>query len=904
MNGRVKLTILVVAAAVAGGVFLWRHKQGGNGSDTKDPAGPGPQQLPEPPRPAAGGVAIAVEPDADGTLLLEGQVIDAAEKPVADALVLIDTVPPRQAMTEADGGFSFARLNPREYALVASAGDAHAGPVYVRASDTKEPVILRMVDGSALEVVVRDAGSKAPVGGALVELRDVGTMTATTDGAGQVRLRGLGATNATLRVSASGYAPAARRIVLQGVARQVDRQVIDLVRGAPVSGRVIDPAGKPVAGARVLPDPVAEPFPIFDHARDAVVTDAQGAWKLPALAGGTYRFVAYHADFAETATAPTAIDGSSERTGIDIRMEPAAIVTGLVVDAGGAAVAHAEVHAVTEGGGIPWRLTHKSLSGADGRFRIAGLARAPADLFAAHNDKGSSALLRVDLGAKPEQEVELKLTLTGGIAGTVVTGSGEPVAEAQVMAEPEWTGNIGQREEWRARGIQTDIADSGGAFRFTGLPPGPYRVRAAHPGASEGSIWVHAGARATTGDTGVKVTLPAEGWVSGKVAYADGGAPDAFLVSIGGATGVAVASTDGAFKVKGVGGKQNVWLEGPQFAPTLVPDVAIPEAGTAELGTVTVTRGRSVSGRVVDSAGMPVAEATVAAGALLTGGGNEVHIPSESINAKATTTDAQGNFILTGFGSHPISVVAGHPQKGRSTSVQIGKDVTTARVELVLAATGGMEGVITRGGQPLPGTVVIAAARGAMRSMFFTISGKDGSYGFDQLGAESYLVQAMVGSGGGKPKDLHAVSVTVKPGSKVEADIDILTGPNRVEITVAADDGSPVAAASVSLLSIEIDAATMAEMREKGPPEGASGSMYIRMSIGGQPAIIEGIPPGKYTACATAIPVDPNDPQAMQKMSPEIVEGAPMKCVPAPVAAEPASQKVVVTVPAAWTKPK
>jgi hypothetical protein len=215
-----------------------------------------------------------------------------------------------------------------------------------------------------------------------------------------------------------------------------------------------------------------------------------------------------------------------------------------------------------------------------------------------------------------------------------------------------------------------------------------------------------------------------------------------------------------------------------------------------------------------------------------------------------------------------------------------------------------MDGTVTRAGQPLAGTVIIAASRGAMRSMFFVITGKDGTFGLDQLAPGGYLVQAMVGSGGGKPKDLHAVSVTVQAGQRVKAELEVLSGPINMGIAVQTEEGAPVAAAQVALMSIAIDAETFAQMREKGPPEGAHGSMFLRVAMGGQPAMVNGIPPGTYTACASPLPVDPNDPQAMQQLPPDIVEALPMKCTPAPVAASPATQQVIVKVPAAWTKPK
>mgnify|MGYP005616092569 CR=1 FL=1 len=73
-------------------------------------------------------VRTGVQSDADptGTLRLEGQVIDAADEPV-QATVVIDSNPPRELVTEADGSFVFEQLTPRTYRIAARAGDAIAG---------------------------------------------------------------------------------------------------------------------------------------------------------------------------------------------------------------------------------------------------------------------------------------------------------------------------------------------------------------------------------------------------------------------------------------------------------------------------------------------------------------------------------------------------------------------------------------------------------------------------------------------------------------------------------------------------------------------------------------------------------------------------------------------------------
>ena len=127
-----------------------------------------------------------------------------------------------------------------------------------------------------------------------------------------------------------------------------------------------------------------------------------------------------------------------------------------------------------------------------GNYVIRGLPRRRAQLVATHAS-GASELVDIDLTSAARATADLVLSIDGAIDGTVVTSSGEPVPEAQVMAEPQWSGNITERERWGVRGDQYRIADAGGRFHIGGLPAGSYRVRAARPGTSESMLWTQVG---------------------------------------------------------------------------------------------------------------------------------------------------------------------------------------------------------------------------------------------------------------------------------------------------------------------------------------------------------------------------------------------------------------------------
>jgi len=195
----------------------------------------------------------AHDDDPIGAFRLEGQVIDEHEQPVAGAEVGIDANPPKVVKSDASGAFVFEGLIARAYAVEARADAGYAGPVRVRLGAKPEPVTLRLHAGGSVEVAVTDG--TAPIANAAVELRATVLWTATTNAAGVATFSHVGAEWAPLVASAPGFAPAAMMLGTSGDPKAPVRVALVLARGAAVSGMVVDGAGKPVGGARVVATP-------------------------------------------------------------------------------------------------------------------------------------------------------------------------------------------------------------------------------------------------------------------------------------------------------------------------------------------------------------------------------------------------------------------------------------------------------------------------------------------------------------------------------------------------------------------------------------------------------------------------------------------------------------------------
>lgn len=892
---KVLLAIIIAVVLVGGTRLAGLWGRGGTTASTAPVAvEPSPSSSPPGPSPTAPVVAttarelpVLYDADPKGALRLEGQVIDEHDAPVARALVAIDTHPPRVVETESDGVFVFEGLIRRDYRIEATAGDRYAGPVRLRLGDNTEPVTLRLREGGTLEVVVTERHGGAPIERAEIELRSTLTWKATTDRGGVAVLRGVGATWSPLAVRANGFAPAAMMVSTSGQPDTMERVAISLSRGAAVSGRVLDDRKQPIAGARVVATNASEPLPVVDPHRDGVLTAADGTFTLPALSAGTWRLTATAGDRAPATSVPLTVDGEHARSGVELVMTSGAVVRGVVTDTSGQPIPGADVRVVAQGF-VSWRARRQAFTDGDGRFAIRGLERRPVEVVAWH-ETGASAIVPLDLASEREREVKLVLDIRGAITGTVVDNSGQPIGDAQVIAEPDWTGGTSDRAAWSVRGVQETVTDQGGAFTFAGLPDGTYRVRAARPGASEAALELSRGVIATPGGAPIQIVVPADGRVIGKLQLPDGKPPIAFNITLGNTTPVPFATQDGSFAIAAAAGSYPLTINGPGFVTTS-KQATIREGEDTDLGTITVHPGRSISGRVLDAHGAPVAKATVAAGALLTGGGAELYIKEESLHAKDTETDEHGRFVLHGFGPTSLTIVAGKAGAGRSPSIQLPASSDSATLDLVLEPTTGLTGKITKAGAPLPDTVVIANPIGAVASNFFVTTGPDGTFALDALAPGAYIVYPMLGGGGGRPKDMYVRRVDLALGMTANVAIDATPGEVELAVSVKTDQGSPVPMAQVIAVAATIDPATVEELRDGThlPLGDHVMPMYLRGAVAGA-ATIEGMRAGPHTLCALV-----GDPRA---------SNVRFKCTQVKLSTA-AKQTASIVVPAAWFESK
>ncbi len=903
MKSRHAAAIAVVVTILAGGWFIFLR---GNGEGEQRPVataggavGSGPASARGPQRPDApdrGGepeARVLVDDDPAGILRLEGMVLGPDDAPVPGATVVLSANPPRTTKTEDDGSFAFDKLVARPYTLLARAEQGVGGPVTSKLTATSDPVVLRLVPGGRVAVHVVD-GKQQPLGTAAVELRGVDVQTSSTDATGLARFAPVVPGRYDVMAKAPGFAPGFAFAAVSGTAPA--EVTVVLAPGAPVEGKVVDGAGMPVGDALVVYSGASDWSIRADERRDGVRSAADGSFRFDALPAGSFRFVARHPSFAPGTSALVTLDGASPTRGIEIRIAVGATVSGRVIDGSGAPVPSARVRIGVASRGMIGSEPRQVFAADDGSFEVTGLPRKALEAVALA-DRGSSATVPVDTTAGDVSGVNLTLDITGTIAGVVVDKQGEPLEGMQVSAFPDFRSGSFDPSSFRLRGFPQELTDAGGRFELVGLAPGAYMVRASRSVAGRGRTFgTMDGERAETGTRDLRIVLPADGSVKGKVALADGTVPTPFSVGVGFSQEL-INARDGSFVLGDLPPrKYQLVVRGATIDQKTVP-VEVEEGEVTDVGTITVGKGRAIAGTVRMN-GVPVAGATVYAGRQLFGSGssNTAQVgqgPPGRGNNREATTDAEGHFTITGLGPADIAVVAEQPELGRSAAIRLQRGVVDEQaLQLELFAFGQLAGKVSDAAGPAADTIVTVQSVTAVNAMYSVSTGPDGLYRFDRLAPDTYKVSAMLGSPM-RGMAFHSSQVIVVSGQEARADLKVEKGAIAFEVKAKAREGE-FRGGFAWLIRGNITARDGRELTQRVASIPA-GLATFSVMFGGRPASFEDLSPGTYTVCVSALPTAAAGPQAMGYLERHGDE-LPTTCKPAPIADAPPRQSMEVTV--------
>lgn len=843
--------------------------------------------------PAPKGVAPKWQLDIDpeGPLRLEGQVQDADGHGVGGAEVWLGSVPPRTTKTEDDGSFAFDKLVGREYALSASAGEQVGGPVEYKLTESSDPVVIRLVAGSSLVVRVKDDTDK-PVEGAEVKLVSESLVTAKTATDGTAKLKPVRAGWVGVQVNAAGYAPGTgfTRVPGGGASGHVD---VRLHKGFSVEGRVVDEHRKPISGAHVGTAALwGMPAGVQD-----VVTDADGKFKIPALAAGTHTVIASDGVHAPARSAPVTVTDRPV-TGVEITLRDGGTLVGTVVDETGKPVPYATIRVGGEGQQMYMVASRQATSDKAGAFEIRGLDRIKLKARA-EADAAASKVADVDLSTEPKVTIKLVLDVKGIIAGVVVDETGAAVAEVQVNAFPDILGGEAP-ESLSLAGMSSATTDGAGKFTVRGLPDGGYRVRAARASGSGIYEWGQQGVAAKTGDKNVRITLNAPGSIIGKIVVEGGDAPKGARISVGYQAPVQVAE-DGSFKLAEVSaGKHDLHVHGANFAAFNQRDVDVKPGKETDVGTITVTRGRRVVGTVVDGAGNKVAGARVKIGDMIVsiqGAEEQMEMFDEMYGGKSTTSDQDGKFVLVGIPKKATNLLAEHGSRGRSNAIAIAAGTDDPpTVTLALRGFGTISGKVTSQGKPVGNAAVSDTPKGGGTQMRMAETDQNGAFTITKVSEGTHILSAMQQGGFGMSMKSTSVTVQVTSGKETKVNIDIPVGNITLAVQIKPLPNNKVDSAQVFLMRGVAAMHNAKQLTDAFLGGGVQGMKFWFGEGKPQPEFEE-LVPGDYSVCTIPISGDLSD-QTFQARLQENMEQLKVYCKHTKVLPSPAKQAFVHEVPA------
>ena len=617
-----------------------------------------------------------------GIVLHDGAPVSGATVRLANALTMAGTIAP-SVVTDAQGRFDFGPQLATSYVVVAEKPKLVGA---VLAIDLRYPtpvtphddlrLVLHACTASLRGTIRDDAGGVIP--SARVARASMGITTSAgvdADDKGAYELC-VPVGESSVSVSADGYASELETVSAYGPLRRD----FALAPEAIVVGRVVRADDKtPVGGALV--ELRSDEFRMLG-AKLYASSDDTGAFRFSGASPGQHEVTASADGLASKPVYVIAEVANAN----EIVCELAATysVSGKIVERGtkkavaGIAVTLAAVDA------DPLRANDSyAVSQSDGTFvleslfpneytpmlRLYEIIKPPAIVVANANVGG----------------IVLEVDRAGSIAGRI-THAGKPVEGTQISA----------RAANRGRSTLTDHA---GNYVLRDLGPGEYKLYAeskrAGAFANGPTITLAKGEHRT----GADIDMNLAGSIAG-VVVDQKGAPVAgvflsFSLLRGRDFGMATTAEDGTFLATALsGGGEYVYEVRPDersaFSYPAVdrkrhPPIAVRDGNTRVTGAVIKIRidpQHSISGRVVDSAGKPVADASV--------------LVLDARSNRAKRSDENGAFTIDGLAARPYELIArAGPRTGFASAVAVGRKDVEIRLLDPAAIDGTIEGFTT-----------------------------------------------------------------------------------------------------------------------------------------------------------------------------------------------------------------
>jgi protocatechuate 3,4-dioxygenase beta subunit len=471
--------------------------------------------------------------------------VTAGGVPAGDARVVIggeNLAPSRETQTRGDGSFLFSGLGAGGYVLRATRGGDVSRPspeVLLDKSGDRPPVVrLALAPGWMLSGrVIDDQGRPLPTAEVRVDAlpgEDPLPELVRPDLAGSWRAGPLNAGEYRLTPRQPGFvARRAMQLMLGASTVGGDRpQILELVRGADIAGRVVDRRGAPVAGAVVrglVPgredlSVIADRLPLAAEAAGlpsgaghalgrtrSTSADSGGRFHLADMLPG--RVIV---EIDRAGSVPFRSSGLRLAPGQRLDLGSIALrdgvrITGRIVDEADAPIEGARVVLAAGPGSGAAGPDVVAVSDGAGQFATAALDGVHELRVSATGMQSQSRAVQVTAAAPPTLTVRLARA-DALLEGSVHDEVGRPLARARVIAWPPPV--AGDDPMDRASPLASALTDAGGHFQLQRLPRGPLVVEVKHgdyPGVSQ-TVEVGNSARAS-----ITIAVPVPGAIEGEV---------------------------------------------------------------------------------------------------------------------------------------------------------------------------------------------------------------------------------------------------------------------------------------------------------------------------------------------------------------------------------------------------
>jgi uncharacterized GH25 family protein len=582
---------------------------------------------------------------------------------------------------------------------------------------------------------------------------------ATTTAAGSVEPAKPPLSGSSLDGGGEGGERAVQAPVAPSASRKLDPSAI-VGYDNVFSGLVRNPQGRGVGGAEVTISTAntSNLFFVnekFDTSKDVTQrTDSEGRFSFRNVEPrDRYRITIKHPEYTRYEDTSIPIGDSGTFQEPPITLTQGATLAGTVRDEGGNAVNDATIHLdgmIFQGSTYvpPDRMTGKT--DREGRFTMVNVPKGQRIMTVMAQGYGTITINGLVFDREEALTRDVTLKVGEMICGRVVDDQGQGVVEARVTA-------LGfSSTQQSARGDA--VTDAKGDFCLENLTPGPYNVMAVAKG-----FRAERNTRVETGTSNVTLEMVREPNVSGQVVDAATNAPvTAFTVRLRFyyGPGLPTAPSDisqsfnsptGEFTLEGV--SQSEWVvegQAPGYSPSFSNNFTLSGGKSVTGITVRMTQGGSITGRVVDATGKPIARARVTTHdkewvdddfAQILGS----EYPT-NITAAEVRSGEDGTFTITNLAPeiYQVQIQAVGCTRWSRADIVVREGAATKLEDITLPRGGTLRGtVFDPAGKPLAGAqITLGAVDGVAPERYSTKSGDDGKFLITNITPRTYMLSA------------------------------------------------------------------------------------------------------------------------------------------------------------------